>query len=66
MLLLQLTVECLFFTVCGWTGHVVVKVVTFGKVDLDWGSGSESVVAEWLGLMFALWVAGLIAWAVHR
>jgi hypothetical protein len=31
-------IECLFFTVCGWIGHVVVKAVTFGKMDLEWGA----------------------------
>jgi hypothetical protein len=66
MFIIQLIVECLFFTVCGWIGHVVVKTISFGKVDLDWGSGSESVLAEWLGFLFVLLVAGFIAWMVHR
>src|SRR5437867_4276472 len=66
MFILEFIVECLFFTVCGWIGHTVVKVIAFGKVDLEWGSGSESVLAEWLGLFFLLLVAGLIAWMMHR
>jgi len=66
MFILEFIVECLFFTVCGWIGHVIVKAVTFGKVDLDWGSGSESVLTEWLGFFFVLLVAGLIAWMGHR
>lgn len=66
MFILEFIVEYLFFTICGWIGHVVVKALTFGKVDLEWGSGSESVLTEWLGLFFVLVVAGLIAWMVHR
>ena len=27
-----------------------VKIITFGKVDLEWPEGSESVVAEVIGL----------------
>jgi len=66
MLILELIIECLFYTVCGWVGHAVVKLVTFGRVDLDWGSGSESVLTEWIGFFFVLLVAGFIAWVLHR
>ena len=65
MFILGFIVECLFFTVCGFLGHIVVKAVTFGKLDLDWGPGSASVLAEWLGCFFVLLLAGLIAWIVH-
>ena len=43
---------------------MVVKAVTFGKVDLDWGSGAESYVAEFVGLAVVFLVAGLTAWIV--
>jgi hypothetical protein len=66
MFILEIIIEFLFFTVCGWIGHIVVKAITFGKVDLDWDSGSESVLTEWLGFSFVLLIAGLIAWMVHR
>jgi hypothetical protein len=62
MIIAQFILEVLFFTVCGWIGHVVVKVVTFGKVDLDWGTGSESVLAEWLGFFFVLFAVGFMTW----
>ena len=65
MILLHFIIDILFFTVCGWIGHVVVKALTFGKVNLDWGSGSESILTEWLGLFFLLLTAGLIAWLVR-
>jgi hypothetical protein len=32
---LELIVRCLFFTVCGWIGHSVIKALTLGKVDMD-------------------------------
>jgi hypothetical protein len=66
MFIVEFIIECLFFTVCGWIGHFVVKTITFGKVDLDWGSGAESGLTEWLGFFFVLLIAGLIAWMVHR
>lgn len=62
MMIVAFFVEILFFTVCGFIGHVVVKALTLGKVDLDWGRGSESVLAEWLGFFFILFTAGVIAW----
>lgn len=30
-------VGMLFYGTCGWVGHIFIKLVTFGKVDLDWG-----------------------------
>ena len=66
MFILEFIIECLFWTVCGWVGHIVVKALTFGKVGLDWGSGSESILTEWLGFAFLLLVGGFIAWAIHR
>lgn len=62
MVVIELIIEFLFFTICGWIGFAVVKLLTFGKVDLEWGAGSEGVIAEWLGLFFLLLTAGLIAW----
>jgi hypothetical protein len=66
MIILEFIIECFFYTVCGWLGHIVVKTVTLGKVNLEWGAGVESVVADWIGLFFVLVVAGLIAWIVNN
>ncbi len=66
MFIFEIIVECFFFTVCGWIGHIVVKGVTFGKGDLDWGFGSESILTEWFGLFIVLLIAGVIAWMVHH
>ena len=66
MFILRFIVECLFFTVCGWIGHVVVKTVTLGRVDLDWGSGVESILSEWIGFLFLLLMTGFIAWMIRR
>ena len=54
MFILEFIIEWLFFTICGCIGHVVVKAVTFGKVDLDWGSVSEAVLTECLGVFFVM------------
>jgi hypothetical protein len=64
--MLEFIIECLFFTVCGWIGHIVVKAITFGKVDPEWGVGSESVLTEWVGVFFVLLAAGLFAWILHK
>lgn len=61
MLITEFVAEFLFFTVCGWIGHAVAKLVTFGKIDLDCGASSESVLAEWLGFFFVLFTAGFAA-----
>lgn len=55
-------IEVIFFTVCGWIGHSAVKLFTFGKINLCWGNGSESVATEWIGFATLLFTAGLIAW----
>ena len=34
--------ESVFLTICGWVGHVVVRILTLGRVKLDWGTESES------------------------
>ena len=66
MPVIEFIVECLFYTVCGWIGHLAVKVISLGKVDLDCGSGSESLITQYIGLAFVLIVAGSIAWLVHK
>jgi hypothetical protein len=46
---MPLIIEILLHTVCGWVGHVTVKAITFGKIDLDWGKSSESILTEAIG-----------------
>jgi hypothetical protein len=62
MIMADFIIEILFFTVCGWVGHIVLKLLSFGRIDLDWGRGAESVAAELFGFFFLLFTAGLIAW----
>lgn len=38
--------EIIFDTVCGWIGHHFVRLITLGRIELDWGKGSESVIAQ--------------------
>ncbi len=48
--MLDFLVGLIFDTICGWIGHQFVRLVTLGRVDLDWGDGSESVAAQWIGV----------------
>lgn len=56
--LLKVIVDFLFHTIFALIGHMLVQALTFGRIDLDWRSGSDSVVAEWIGfgLIFALMI----------
>lgn len=63
--MLHFLVEMVFHTICGWIGSTSVKVLTFGRVRLDWGDNcSESVLAEWIGLLalVGLTVSILVWW----
>jgi hypothetical protein len=63
LLLVVITVPTLVFA---WFGHVVIKVVTFGRVDLAWKPGSESILTNWIGFFSLLAISGLIAWVIQR
>jgi len=63
LLLVVITVPTLVFA---WFGHVVIKVVTFGRVDLAWKRGSESILTNWIGLFSLLAISGLIACVIQR
>jgi hypothetical protein len=39
-------IEMLFQSACGWIGHHLLRIITFGRVAPDRGDGSESSVAE--------------------
>lgn len=66
MVIIELIVDILFFSVCGWVGHMAVKILTWGKVDLEWGDSSESVIAEWIGVGVLLALAMLVSVVVGR
>jgi len=57
--------EILFFGFCGWLGHVAVKILTFGRVNLDYGDSSESVITEWIGVGVLLAIAMLISFLIN-
>jgi hypothetical protein len=74
MSILTFIVACAFLLVIGvaslsvvpWIGHVVVKILTFGRIDLGWRpSDSESEVSVRIGFIILLLIAGLIAVLVH-
>ena len=52
--------ESVFLTICGWVGHVVVRILTLGRVKLDWGTESESSVTEAIGIIFLLMMGILV------
>lgn len=63
--MISFIVEMIFFSICGWIGHAVVKVLTFGKVDLDYGDSSDSVITQWIGVGVLLAVAMLISFLIN-
>ena len=63
--MLHHVIDCVFHTVCGWVGYIVVRICTFGRVRLDWGVESESNVSEAIGVIFLLAI-GIIATAFIR
>ncbi len=54
------------FLVFGWVGHVVVRILTFGRVQLDWHGGAESYLTQLTGAFFVLAIGGVIAWLAHE
>ena len=58
--------ESVFLTICGWVGHVVVRILTLGRVKLDWSTESESEseaessVTEAIGIIFLLMMGILV------
>ena len=58
-------VEILFFGFCGWLGHVTVKIVSLGKIDLDYGDSAESVITEWIGAGVFLAIAMVISFVIN-
>ena len=58
-------IEILFFGFCGWLGHVAVKIFTLGRVSLDYGDNSESVITEWIGVGAFLAIAMLISFLIN-
>jgi hypothetical protein len=64
MTLIQFLIEHVFYTICGWVGYITVKVVTFGKVELDWGNSSESIITGYIGAGVLLALAMLISFII--
>jgi hypothetical protein len=64
--LLFLVVAMVFFTFCAWVGHLLVRILTLGKVNLDWQHGVEPWLTQEIGFFVLLLIAGLIAAAVQR
>jgi hypothetical protein len=61
MFVIEWIIEILFFTFFAWIGHWVVKLLTLGKVELEYGDSSESVITACIGFAFILGAALLVA-----
>jgi len=60
MFVIEWIIEILFFTFFAWVGHWVVKLLTFGRVELEYEDSSESVITGCIGCAFILGAALLI------
>ena len=49
MFVIEWMIEILFHTCCGWIGQIFVKLITFGKVELEYGDSATSTLGEWIG-----------------
>ena len=63
--MMHFLIDIIFHEVCGWVGATFLKIITFGRIDLDWGEGcTESILAECIGLLVlvALIVLAFTMW----
>lgn len=58
-MVIDLVVDFLFHTVCGWLGAKLLYVLTVGRLDLD---PFDSDLASWAGVATLMSVAGAIGW----
>lgn len=63
--MIEFLIQCLFYIVCGWTGNLVVRVITLGKVNLEWGADSDSIVTEAIGMIFLLLLGITLFWLLR-
>ena len=59
----EILIEFLFHTCCGWLGHWVVRILTLGKIKMEYGDETPSCLAEVVGVAFLIPVSILI-WAI--
>lgn len=64
--IIELLVRAIYYTICGWTGSMIMRLLTLGKVDIAWGldCDAETPVAEWIGSFFWVFVAMTTVWAI--
>ena len=66
MIIIEWIIEVFVYEFCGWIGYITVKAVTFGKVELEYGDSSDSVITMWIGVGVLLAVAMLISLVIGR
>ena len=60
MFVIEWIIEILFLTFFAWVGHWCVKLLTFGRVELEYGDSSESLLTGCIGFAVVLGVALLV------
>lgn len=61
MFILVFIFEVLFCSVCSWVGYIVVKILTLGKLELDYGDAPGGMISGLLGLGFLVSIMLLIS-----
>ncbi|MDA7888343.1 hypothetical protein N9A86_03055 [Akkermansiaceae bacterium] len=59
--LIDILFQTLFQTCCGWLGHWVVRILTLGKVQIEYGDETSSCLAGITGVIFLIAV-GMLIW----
>ena len=53
----------LCWSFCGWVGYITVKVITLGRVNLEYGDDSAGALTAAIGFFVLLAVGILATWA---
>jgi hypothetical protein len=55
-----------YVTLVPWIGHVIVRLLTLGKIDLGWRpSDPEAEVSQYIGIAALILVVTVISALIH-
>lgn len=57
-------IEFFFYELCEWVGRKCVKVITFGKVELDEKDGLQMIISSLIGIAVLIGLGVVIAMAL--
>lgn len=63
-LMLHFLYESIFLSICGWVGHVVVRILTLGRVRLELSAEPESNVTAAVGAIVLLLAGIMTVWVI--